>query len=47
MAGDSRETRTFNTRTLIHNWAEDRDMQRTLLKELVSRKITGTLKLDS
>ncbi|MEW5306868.1 MAG: hypothetical protein WDW36_009305 [Sanguina aurantia] len=47
MAGDSRETRKFNTRTLIHNWAEDRDMQRTLMKELVSRKITGTLKLDS
>ncbi|EFJ51617.1 hypothetical protein VOLCADRAFT_87820 [Volvox carteri f. nagariensis] len=42
-----RDVTRFNPVCLIGNWAEDRELQRTILKDLLSRKGTGTLKLDA
>ena len=37
----------FDSTTLINNWAEDRELQRSLLKDVLARKMTGVLKLDA
>ncbi|KXZ51142.1 hypothetical protein GPECTOR_13g629 [Gonium pectorale] len=42
-----RDVTRFNPVCLIGNWAEDRELQRTILKDLLARKGTGTLKLDA
>ncbi|GIL84233.1 hypothetical protein Vretimale_15863 [Volvox reticuliferus] len=42
-----RDVTRFNPVCLIGNWAEDRELQRTILKDLLSRNGTGTLKLDA
>lgn len=43
----TRDVTKFNATCLIGNWSEDRELQRTLLKQLLANKSTGTLKLDS
>ncbi|GFR43092.1 hypothetical protein Agub_g4100 [Astrephomene gubernaculifera] len=42
-----RDVTRFNPACLIGNWAEDRELQRTILKDLLARKGTGSLKLDA
>ncbi|KAF5831151.1 flagellar associated protein [Dunaliella salina] len=42
-----RNSSTYNASTLIGNWMEERDLRRTVLQDVVSRKCTATLRLDA
>ncbi|KAG2498430.1 hypothetical protein HYH03_003688 [Edaphochlamys debaryana] len=42
-----RDVGRYNASVLIGNWAEDRELQRTILKSLLAQKGTGSLKLDA
>lgn len=40
-------TTKYQPSTLIGNWNEDRELQRSLLKELITARMTGTGKLGT
>ncbi len=42
-----RDVTKYNPSVLIGNWQEDRELQRTILKDLLAKKGIGTLKLDA
>lgn len=42
-----RDVARYNSGCLIGNWNEDRELQRTMLRDLLCKKDTGTLRLDT
>lgn len=42
-----RDSARYRPVTCIGNWQEDRELQRTILKDLLAKKGTGTLRLDA
>lgn len=38
---------TVQATSLVGNWNEERELKRSVLKDLLTRKMTGSLKLDA
>lgn len=42
-----RDVTRYNATCLIGNWSEDRELQRTMMRDMLVKKGTGTLRLDA